>query len=130
MASLPLRIWLRDEIYSILEQRPTRVPSSLSGIQSVHPTQLPPLPEDEGEREAFLEDEKANRPRDLIYRFYACGGFWLSDFMLIGDFLQSFSAPALVEMVPFLRQVFKALAPIFDWADEQGENTTSSPENT
>jgi len=69
--------------------------------------QLPLLPALEEEREVFLEDERNNRPRDLLYRFYACGGFWLSNDAHITHFLKSFRSWALGDMVPFLRVALK-----------------------
>ena len=69
--------------------------------------QIPPLPESETERELFLENERNLRPRDLLYRFYACGGFWLCEERHITHFLQSFKSWALGDMVPFLRVVLK-----------------------
>jgi hypothetical protein len=111
--NIKLRAWLPDELYEILQQYPTRIPSSIPGIGAEHRTQrwmqLPLLPELEEERETYLEDERNSRPRDLLYRFYACGGFWLSDDAHITHFLKSFRSRALGDMVPFLRVVLKVL---------------------
>ena len=111
---MKLRTWLPDEIYPILEQRPTRIPSSLPGVElerrEYGDRGIPLLPESATERETFLEDERDLRPRDLLYRFFACGGFWLCDNGQIAHFLESFSSSALGDLVPILRQVVKVRA--------------------
>jgi hypothetical protein len=69
---------------------------------------LPLLPHDPLEHR-HLENERNIRPRELIYRFYACGGFWLASVKDIAHFLKAFSADELVEAVPFIREVMKVL---------------------
>jgi hypothetical protein len=65
-------------------------------------SKLPKLAE---ERIKFLEAERNECPRQLIYRFYAGGGFWLCKNEEIETFLRSFSNSSLTEMVPFIRTV-------------------------
>lgn len=110
-ANLKLRTWLPDEIYSILLQTPTLIPSSLPGAPP--DGKLPPVPTQESLAEEFLEDERTNRPRHLIYRFYACGGFWLGENRHVAHFLRSLMNEQLVESIPFIRQVMKARTQYF-----------------
>jgi hypothetical protein len=65
------------------------------------------LPRQEEAREHFLEEERNIRPRELIYRFYVSGGFWLCKDYEIAHFLESFPSSALAEMVPFIRIVLQ-----------------------
>jgi hypothetical protein len=110
---LHLRTWLPDRIYSILQQRPLPIPSSLPGLSESNPrkvsTYLPPnLPESPEEQEDFLEEESIYHPNILLYRFYACGGFWICSSEDIELFLLSISPKALCQSVPFIRQVLNA----------------------
>jgi hypothetical protein len=95
------------------------IPSSLPGIAAENHEhqwlQLPSLPDTTTEREAFLEEERRNRPRDFIYRFYACGGFWLCTFHEIAIFLRGFDSPELGRMVPFLREVLRVFLSFFEF---------------
>jgi hypothetical protein len=63
------------------------------------------LPRSAEKRIEYLEEERNERPRQLIYRFYAGGGFWLCRNEAIARFLRSFSNSSLIEMVPFIRTV-------------------------
>lgn len=63
------------------------------------------LPRPAEEKIEFLEAERNECPRQLIYRFYAGGGFWLCNNEEIVIFLRSFSNSSLIEMVPFIRTV-------------------------
>jgi hypothetical protein len=117
--NLKLRTLLPDEVYTILLQKPTKIPSSLPGLSAEDRKQrwkqLPLVPESESERESFLEDERNNRPWECMYRFYACGGFWLCETDHICLFLKGFDSLVLGELVPFLRQVLKVFTFINPW---------------
>jgi hypothetical protein len=104
-ASLKLRTWLPDELYSILLQTPTQIPSTLPEVSE--DGRLPLVPTEEISAEQFLEEERNHRPRQLMYRFYACGGFWLCENLNIVHFLRSFKDKQLLDCVPFVREVMK-----------------------
>jgi hypothetical protein len=110
---LKLRTWLPDNIYAILKLRPTGIPSSLPGLKhlpvSNNKVRLPLLPRHWEDRLEYLENERNNHPRELIYRFYACGGFWIASAKDISLFLKAFTPNNLVDAVPFIREVMKVL---------------------
>jgi hypothetical protein len=131
-SALKLRTWLPDEIYSIIQQHPTSINSNLpglsqylgldtTGLPQYTKLDLPPsgaasqLGVNSSLDEDFFEEERENHPRALIYRFYACGGFWLLSNENIARFLQSFENHELIDSVPFIRQVLKVLIDLLNF---------------
>jgi len=122
-----------DIVWFVLSREPSPIPSSLPGIdpslRSKPYVTLPAPPEQAWELRRFLQNERFERPRDFLYRFWACDGFVLCNPRHIRVFLCAFDYLTICDFIPFLRTCLKAFAPHFNivvlmLAGEMGTRTT------
>jgi len=104
-----------DIVWFVLSREPSPIPSSLPGIDASlrdkPSVTLPAPPKQAWELRRFLQNERFERPRDFLYRFWACDGFVLCNPKQIRMFLYAFDYLTICDFVPFLRTCLKASPP-------------------
>ena len=104
-----------DLVWFVLSRKPPPIPSSLPGIDPSLRDKpyiiLPAPPTRALELRRFLQKERFERPRDFLYRFWACDGFVICNPKHIRVFLHAFDYLTICDSIPFLRTCLRAFAP-------------------